>query len=607
MPAMLRRLWALVLIVIQRAERPVPARAEPPARRSPPLDDDRFGYGQDLGPYLPIPGDREPPPAMMALMPKDLVPAAVDLEPEPVQQALPLPPVLLRLPPPKPPEPPRPREPTAPAPEPPALLFGPPAPPAEAAEPVPEPPRHASIPQSRMGRPADKWVKPKGADAVAKRASPKPRDPNRPKAKPPEVRPDSEEDQWGQYYFRDAILDQLDRYFIYLKRMKKGDPDAYALLRQTGIQVMPPNSVLAFDRWRDDGDEEKLTAWFRDHLPSFGAVSYGIDPENERVDTYTIIDAPEELMPEGSGDPKELGGYRHQISMISGSGKHVTLRDGTEQDAALLWSPKFLYFTKYAKGGAPSDVQKPKDGVVYAMTIYWDRLHNSSKQIDKRKGGSPQQYALNVRPDGSVHVLRQKLHKRVRIFGKRGGFSIPQKVWGWPSEQLNWAKNRHQSPEDYLCRCFIEAALMYEMGALGSLIRIEARRENMTATFGVDIKRTSYFFKDRDVVLNAGGGRASIFHVVRPHSRATKTGVTDVKMHFRGLREFDWAGHHISITVPGLDHLPIPEVDIGMVDSGMVKRGEKMLNTAKIGDMLNDAVKSGLGGWKPNDKSASKS
>jgi hypothetical protein len=35
----------------------------------------------------------------------------------------------------------------------------------------------------------------------------------------------------------------------------------------------------------------------------------------------------------------------------------------------------------------------------------------------------------------------------------------------------------------------------------GRMVRITATKGKLAATFGVDIKRMSYFFKDRDVVL----------------------------------------------------------------------------------------------------------
>jgi hypothetical protein len=88
--------------------------------------------------------------------------------------------------------------------------------------------------------------------------------------------------------------------------------------------------------------------------------------------------------------------------------------------------------------------------------------------------------------------------------------------------------------------------------AHASMVRIEARKDGLTGVFGVAIKRTAYFFKDRSAVVDQSGGKKRIFHIVRPHVRANGQAV---KLHFRGLRKFNWNGYDIAISVPGRDHL----------------------------------------------------
>ena len=160
-------------------------------------------------------------------------------------------------------------------------------------------------------------------------------------------------------------------------------------------------------------------------------------------------------------------------------------------------------------------------------------------------------------------------------------------------------------PEDYLCRVFMEAALMYESAALGSMIRITATKGKLTATFGVDVKRTSYFFSDRDVVLNAKGSTARIFHIVRPHTR--KDGSV-VPMHFRGLNQFEWAGHQINITVPGRDHVPLPEIDFGAVDmSEQEAKLTKAIGSIGIANFVNNTViRDRLGAWQKSSRRETK-
>ena len=56
------------------------------------------------------------------------------------------------------------------------------------------------------------------------------------------------------------------------------------------------------------------------------------------------------------------------------------------------------------------------------------------------------------------------------------------------------------------------------------MVRITASKSKLTATFGVDIKRMSYFFKDRDVVFNAKGSTARIFQRAPPRSQERHRG-----------------------------------------------------------------------------------
>jgi hypothetical protein len=44
-----------------------------------------------------------------------------------------------------------------------------------------------------------------------------------------------------------------------------------------------------------------------------------------------------------------------------------------------------------------------------------------------------------------------------------------------------------------------------------------------------------------------------------------------VPIHFRGLREFEWAGYHVKISVPFRDHLSTFDVQAGCHDSEAVK------------------------------------
>jgi hypothetical protein len=465
------------------------------------------------------------------------------------------------------------------------------------------------VPEVEVYRaPRGKWVKPKGLEKLQH----KPRqEPAAPKiARAPRPRPkmrDDNPEQWGQYYFRDAILDQLDTYFVYLRRMRRADKDAYELHRQLGIHLMPQSAVGSFDQWRTKEQTEDLSAWWKSHRPGFGAVSYGLDKSSVEFERMKFADLPPEEFARlkaanafGRLRNRDLPENGSRISTVTGTNRDLPGLDN--QRIGIFWVPKFLYFNKWKR--APAHIQKVSDGDVYAMTIYWDRVDGLSRSFHKRhKGGVPQDYAVCVeRESGQVRILRMLLNEQVNIRSSRNGerFSIPFKRWGYPTECLTWASGRaDMSPEDYLRRCFMEAALMYESASLGSMIRVEAAKGNLSAVFGVEIKRTSYFFKDRDVVLNDKGSVARIFHIVRPHTRTTKDGPIDVKMHFRGLKQFEWANHKVSITVPGLDHFHLSDFDIGSLNDEDAKKYKgELMGGAAVGKFLKHDIKAGAGRWK---------
>jgi len=456
-----------------------------------------------------------------------------------------------------------------------------------------------------------KFVKPVGPVPVKTKREPSDK-PRKPKALP-KARVSATEDpeQWGQYYFRDAILDQLDMYFTYLKRMKRADSDAYNLHRQLGIQIMPRSAIQTFDNWRSEGQIDELSAWWKQHKPAFGAISYGIDSASLH-DEKKFVDAPPEFFEEQDKYRPSRGKHVqkafHRIATATGGGGAVDVGGGKKEDSGLIWFPKFLYFQKCKR--IPGNIEHVSGSDVYIMTIYWDRVSGGSRTWHKRhKGGSPQEYALCInRETNQIRILRQQIVDSVKIKSRnssKGYINIPQKYWtSCADRHLNWAFGRNDaSPEGYLIRCFVEAALMYESAALGSMIRVECQKNNLTAAFGVDVKRMSYFFKDRDRVLTPKGKSARIFHIVRPHVRVTKKGEIGVKLTYRGLRQFSWAGYQIRISVPGRDHFHLAEFDIA---SNIYGKKEKFpqgtVGTKHLGHVLTDYIKEGLGAWQANAK-----
>jgi hypothetical protein len=483
----------------------------------------------------------------------------------------------------------------APSPEPAQHQLHPPV------QPEPATPAPLTVLHLRQNR-QPKWVVPKGEQPVSQ---PRPAAKTKPAAeRQPKVKLTLADDpeEWGQYYFRDQILDQLDRYFFYLKRMQAGDRHAYELLRQIGIQLVPYSATRAYDKWRDQ-DNVELPPWWRMNRPAVGAVAYGFDDltkEAERIIVMNPADPNDSRFKSLSAKEKRtLDGLAHRPFVISKSSQKYNRK--TEDAPSIFWYPRFLYFNKY--NTPPPDFESVTGGDVYKMTVYWDRCDGRvpKKFRKSHKGGIPQEYALWVEHDSTrVRVLRSRINERVVIKwakGPRGGRSDTPTVftsihWAVPDRYLRWAHHNKIEPEEYLRRMFVAAAEMYTASSMGSMIRVAVSKLDLTATFGVEIKRTPYFFKDRDLVLNERGVKKRIFHIVRPFVR---TDGTAVPMHFRGLRQFTWAGYQVSITVPGRDHFTLPEFDVGMHGGPVRKRDGAMVEAKELGERLVSQIKDGLG------------
>jgi hypothetical protein len=319
----------------------------------------------------------------------------------------------------------------------------------------------------------------------------------------------------GEFYFRETILDQLDYYMKCLARMRRADPESFEVYSRLGAHVIPETTAV----WGDElGYTTELPPWFRQTLPSFGAIFFG-----------------------------------------------KTARDDEAIDRKRML-PRFFYFTKFNASKAPPEVQRASAGTtIYLVTVYWDQPEGNHKM----KVGAPTEYPVVILPDGSMKLLRVLVpddkiirHKHGQDRGKT--FTIPRRRWVDANPFfVDWAKEHKRPVDEYLIDAFVRVASYFET-AQSSVIRVAATRGDLTAAFGVCIKRTPYFFKDRDVVLNQNGNRKRIFHIVRPHIR--KSGKA-VKLHFRGEKIFDWNDYQIRITVPGKDHHHLNEFDVGLSDS----------------------------------------
>lgn len=359
----------------------------------------------------------------------------------------------------------------------------------------------------------------------------------------------------GQFYFRDTILDQLDEYMIYLKRMKRADPQAYALYSKIGAGVMPVRGAINRIEDRKFVADRQLSPWFLQTLPTFGAIACAVSP---------FIEADE------------------------------------DKDERYIY-PRFFWFTKYERNRQSPQVEWTNLGTCYSCTVYWDK-----KSFPKLKQGSPQEFPVAIDPQGGVHVLRTLNNSCQVIRHKHGRYrghtsAVPQQRWGISSEFLRWAKSHDAPPQQFLAQQFIYAANSFE-AVNSSMIRIEARKEGITATFAVDVLRTPYFFTDRDETVTEAGTKQRIFHAVRTHVR--KNG-SAVRMHFRGLRRFRWNGYEVRILVPGREHLDVTEVNFGTIDEHWAAETGASVEVHELSGRLAAALAAPPGDWAGQRKALS--
>jgi hypothetical protein len=383
-----------------------------------------------------------------------------------------------------------------------------------------------------------------------------------------------EQEMYGEFNFRDTILQQLERYFVYIERMKKHDPDAYGYYKEVGATVLPymaSGSWNRADMLRERTDDKtrhtELSDWFHLTRPTFGCFLYGADPETEKYEKMATAH-----------------------------------KKGFE-----IWVPKMLYYRKYKL--PPPELQMISGGDIYAMTVWWD------KPLDpKMKWGAPQEFGIFVSRDGKqVTALRQcdtelieVPSRQERPKGRRKGGRnpdlrmrrslghtfVPKRAFHMPSELERWAKDNGDNVQHFLTELFKEA-VQHNEGTQFSMTRVTASKGDLAATFSVNIHRTSYFFQDRDIELTDDGKRKRIFHFVRPHVRADGT---QVKAHFRGENEFTWAGYDIKITIPGRDHFILADLDVGLIDQYWEEKGVKYGTPAQLGKKMKRWMNEGLGG-----------
>jgi len=358
-----------------------------------------------------------------------------------------------------------------------------------------------------------------------------------------------ESEFWGTFNFRDTILKQLDRYWVYIERMKRHDPDAYEFYKRLGATIRPYVASHTnfkheyFKKYKGEElekykEEIELSPWFKQHWPAFGCVCLGTNPLDEE-------------------------------------------RERTDLEGR-LWTPKFIYFNRIKTDPWPWFVQPVHGGKLYVITVWWDRPDHPKS---KNKWGVPNDFPIWVSDDGNT--IRALKTRETSTGNIRSDYD-----WRIPYAYKEWAKQYGLTAQLHLSHLFVLATASVERTYYATC-RVEVTKGDLTAVFGIEPDRIPYFFRDRDVTLDKHGRKQRVFHAVRAHVRADGT---PVPIRYRGLREFEWAGYHVSITVPGLDHFLLQDFDLPAV---VLKR--KTARSKTEGDVaawLKRKIKSGFGAFQ---------
>lgn len=371
-----------------------------------------------------------------------------------------------------------------------------------------------------------------------------------PKTVPSPKNPDDPDDwrfepkdieQSGHFYFKKGILDQLENYFICISRMRRMDPESYELYRKVGAHVMPAKTLVS---------NTMSPRWRTGETPAFGAVCM----LNEELD-----------------------------------------RDAKAKD---LIHPKFMYFQKLKSTlqgvqVAPCEIflctmfyDDPKDPKLpwgFPITFHCYRDDNRFKLL---KELVPVSSVISKRTPTRVGSKTRKEHTRTHV---------PAVKWAYPTNYMSLFKevhNRGKDPADtaHMLMCLVSN--YHE--STNAATRVTVSKGTTNAVFAIDMKRTPYFFKDRDMVKTESGARKRIFHIVRAHRRVRGGIEKYIGFHFRGAREFVWNGYKVLITVPGKHHIDL-NIDGPSADYFDKKNEPGWATMGQLGSMIDKHIHKGWG------------
>lgn len=293
----------------------------------------------------------------------------------------------------------------------------------------------------------------------------------------------------GEFLFKDAVLEQLPKYFRYIDMMRKVDHDAYALFSRVGASVLPPKAkTIVIDC---DFAEEHFSAA---SIPTFGCVFINSETANT-----------------------------------------------TDSDNI---TPEFIWWTKLSgASGVRLGVESTPSDVFTVTVLYHDKANVVANVV----------FHMAVPSFAGARVLKEHGINESPMYDHRSqverrSYTLRRREWSYPRGLKIIADSTDTTPQEAARRIFSAATTSVMSRRSGFQVRVA--KAGRYAVFNVDERAGPTFFADRDIQVNENGRAKRIFHYVAGYQKAD--GVL-VRGHTKGLREFEWNGYSVHIGKPDFD------------------------------------------------------
>jgi hypothetical protein len=324
------------------------------------------------------------------------------------------------------------------------------------------------------------------------------------------------------------ILDSIDDYMHWIGRLRAVDPTSYALFARIGGAIMPTTKKAALSM---------------------------------------------ELDPRAPSDPNDWPGF-FMMSMPSAF------------DSPDRIAPKLIYFQKMSFSDTCGADIVPFEGIIYEGTLFF--CERGKRRL------YPSRFYIGIGEDRKPRLLRQTSSSVQTIPLKRRRKGEPEAVTlhhnrtAYPRPIVEHAKEHKMPASDFAAQLFY-MTMSGVIGAFGG-VQIAVRQKSLVGRFGIPVERTAYFFKDRDLQVTVNGRRKKIFHAVRAHTRTMESGKrVSVKSHYRGVRNFDWKGYQVHISVLNHHHRPIEDFAAETREFGPDEvAGPGWMDQSETGETLRD-------------------